>query len=62
MTTFYNRHNGEALDYATRAFEATITKISSNGKRALRILEVGTGKLYIKSAFHRTDLYQVLGR
>lgn len=45
MAAFYENHVDELLAYTTRAFGDIVDQMSSQGKRALRILEAGAGTI-----------------
>lgn len=45
MAKFYAKHFQKLLDYTTSAFGKAIDQVSSLGKRALKIMEIGVGKL-----------------
>lgn len=52
MAAFYGNHFNKLLAYTTRAFEETIIEMRSQGKRALRILETGAGKINLLLEAH----------
>lgn len=52
MSNFFQNHFKSLLEYTTSAFEEIVAQMSSRGKRALKVLEIGAGEILCSKMFN----------